>query len=89
MIATQQHDVVAGVFTGVWWCAGRYGPHRGQLQRYPGCGDQLLQMQRQLVVAHLAAWQQGETERGARFEQGRQLLQQGDEGGRVAIKRAT
>ncbi|MFM7967780.1 hypothetical protein ACF2JD_05565 [Aeromonas sp. A-5] len=38
----------------------------------------MLQMLRQLVVAHLAAWLQGEAERGARFEQGRQLLQQGD-----------
>ena len=40
------------------------------------------------MVTYLAAWLQGEADRSARFEQGRQLLQQGDKSGRVAIKRA-
>ena len=40
------------------------------------------------MVTYLAAWLQGEAERSARFEQGRQLLQQVDKSGRVAIKRA-
>ncbi len=40
------------------------------------------------MVTYLAAWGQGEAERSTRFEQGRQLLQLGNKGGRVAIKRA-
>lgn len=40
------------------------------------------------MVTYLAAWRQGEVDRGARFEQGRQLLQQADKHGCVAIKRA-
>ncbi len=89
MIATQQHDVLAGVLTCECWRVGRDGFYRRQLQRYPGCGDELLQMMELLVVAHFAAWQQGEADRSACFEQGRQLLQQGGKCGCVAIKWAT
>ena len=89
MIATQQHDVLDGVLACGLWRVGRDGFHRSQLQRYPGCGDELLQMRDLLVVVHPASWQQREAERSACFEQGSQLLQQGDKSGCIAIKRAT
>ena len=40
------------------------------------------------MVTYLAAWRQGEADRSACFEQGRQLLQLGNKGGYLAIKRA-